>query len=79
LPDFPTKCEHENQDALAQNSSSAEQRMNTRISESAGAGAAVWWFKLVMIILFRQRREYPELQKTAESHKKDNRGPEITI
>jgi hypothetical protein len=49
--------------------------MNTRISESAGA--AVWWFNLIMIILFRQRREYPELQKTAESQKKDNRGPEI--
>jgi hypothetical protein len=31
-----------------------------------------------MIILFRIRREYPELQKTAASHKKDNRGPEIT-
>jgi hypothetical protein len=50
--------------------------MNTRTSESAAA--AVWWFKLIMIILFRQRREYPELQKTAASHRKDNRGPEIT-
>jgi hypothetical protein len=77
LPGFPTKSEREKQDALAQNSSSAEQRMHTRTSESAAA-AAVWWFKLIMIILFRQRREYPELQKTAASHKKDNRGPEIT-
>jgi hypothetical protein len=73
---FPTKCEHEKQNALAQNSSSAEQRMNTRISESAAA--AVWWFQLIMIILFRPRREYPELQKTTASHEKDDRGPEIT-
>jgi hypothetical protein len=49
--------------------------MNTRTSESA---APVWWFKLITIILFRIRREHPELQKTAASHKKDNRGPEIT-
>jgi hypothetical protein len=74
---FLTKSEREKQDALAQNSSSAEQRMNTRTSESAAA-AAVWWFKLIMIILFRIRREYSELQTTAASHKKDNRGPEIT-
>jgi hypothetical protein len=74
---FLTKSEREKQDALAQNSSSAEQRMNTRTSESAAA-AAVWWFKPIMIILFRIRREYPELQTPAASHKKDNRGPEIT-
>jgi hypothetical protein len=73
---FPTKCDLEKQEALAQNLSPAEQRMNTRISESAAA--TVWWSEPMMIILFRQTREHRELQKTAASHKKDNRGPEIT-
>jgi hypothetical protein len=38
---FPTKCDFQKQEALAQNLSPAEQRMNTRISESAAA--TVWW------------------------------------
>jgi len=74
---FPTKSEGEKQDALAQNSKLGRTK-NEHKNLGSAAAAAVWWFKLIMITLFRIRREYPELQKTAASHKKDNRGPEIT-